>query len=117
MKIHVGDTVLVTAGKDKAKTGKVMRLSDKRGVVVVEKINIRTKHIKKKAGQAGQRIQYEAPLAAEKVAVVCPHCKKATRVGYTRVTEGERTHKQRVCKKCDQSLDKISETKKVSKKK
>lgn len=117
MKIHVGDNVLVTTGKYKGKTGSVMRLSEKRDAVVVEKMNIRTKHVKKRAGEAqGQRIQYEAPMNASKVMVVCPHCKKPTRVGYTIITEGNRKRKQRVCKKCSQSLDKVTASKKTAKK-
>ena len=63
MKIHVDDNVLVTTGKDKGKTGKVIRVFKKTSKVVIEKINLRTKHIKKTAQQAGQRVKYEAPIA------------------------------------------------------
>lgn len=113
MKIHVNDTVLVIAGKDRKKTGKVMRLADKTNQIVVEKVNMRTKHIKKKMGQAGQKVVFEAPIAASNVMVVCPHCKKATRVAHIRLKTG---HKQRVCKKCSQSLDQEVVEKKSTKK-
>ena len=116
MKLHLGDTVVVTAGKYKTKTGKVTRVSEKTGKVVVEKVNIRTKHIKKKQGQPGQRIQFEAPMDVSKVSVVCPHCKKSTRVGYIMITTGDKTRKQRVCKKCNQSLDKVMDSKKSTQK-
>lgn len=109
MKVHIDDSVLVISGKDRGKVGKVMRMSEKRGSVVVEKVNIRTKHIKKRPGQPGQRIRFEAPINASNVMVVCPHCKKAVRVSYTKLASGK---KQRVCKKCGQGLDSVKERKK-----
>ena len=113
MKIHVGDNVLVTTGKDRKKTGKVIRANAKLGKIVVEKVNMRTRHIKKKMGQAGQKIVYEAPFNASNVMVICPHCKKTTRVSYIRLKTGKR---QRVCKKCSQSLDQELTERKQTKK-
>lgn len=113
MKLHIGDNVLVLAGKYRNKTGKILRLSVKRNQVVVEKVNIRTRHIKKRAGQAGQKIRYEAPFDASNALIVCPNCSKATRVRMLTLQDGK---KQRVCKKCDQSLDKLAEKKSVRKK-
>ena len=81
MKVHVGDNVLVTAGKSRGKTGKVVRVVTKKNRLVVEKINIRTKHFKKRPDKPGERIQFEAPFDASNVMVVCPNCKKPTRVG------------------------------------
>lgn len=112
MKIHVGDNVLMRAGKYRKKTGKVLRLSKKHSTVVVEKMNIRTRHIKKRPGQPGQKIHYEAPVDASNLALICPHCSKATRVGYIKLKTGK---KQRICKKCSQSLD-TAEQRKQSKK-
>lgn len=112
MKIHLDDTVLVTTGKYRGKTGKVLRVFAKRHQVVVEKINIRTRHIKKRPGQAGQKIHYEAPIDSSNVMVICPNCSKATRAAYIRLKTGE---KQRVCKKCSQSLDKPVERKHTKK--
>lgn len=110
MKIKINDLVLILAGKDRGKTGKVTRVSEKRTQVVVEGVNIRTKHIKKKrAGETGQRIRYEAPINASNVSIICPHCKKKTRVSYGRL---ESRKKYRVCKKCKQSLDQQRRTKK-----
>lgn len=116
MKIHVGDTVLVTTGKDKTKTGKVRRVSSKHSKVIVDKVNMRVKHIKKSQGKPGQKISFEAPLDISNVSVVCPHCSKATRVGYTMVGSGKMQKKQRVCKKCNQTLDTKVERKKTKKK-
>ncbi|MBI5413717.1 50S ribosomal protein L24 [Candidatus Peregrinibacteria bacterium] len=112
MKIHVNDNVMVISGKDKGKKGLVMRLSDKSGKVVVEKVNIRTKHIKKSQGQAGQKIRFEAPVSASNVMVICPNCSKVTRVAQLILKTGK---KQRVCKKCNQTLDKPFERKRTKK--
>lgn len=112
MKIRINDNVLVLAGKHRGKTGDVRRVFKKRNQVVVEKINIRTRHIKKRPGQAGQKIHYEAPIDASNVMVVCHNCSKATRVGQIILKTGK---KQRVCKKCGQSLDKPVERKRTKK--
>ncbi|MEK7523452.1 MAG: 50S ribosomal protein L24 [Patescibacteria group bacterium] len=112
MKVHTGDNVLVIAGKYRGKSGKVMRVSEKHRKAVVEKINMRVKHIKRKADQAGQKITFEAPFDISNVMVICPHCSKATRVGHIVLKTGK---KQRVCKKCSQSLDKAVEKKHTKK--
>ena len=112
MKLHVDDNVLVIAGKYRGKKGKIMRLNAKTNKVVVEKVNIRTRHIKKRPGQAGQKIHYEAPMESSNVIILCPECSKPTRVAYTFLKSGQ---KQRVCKKCNQSLDKPVERKKTKK--
>lgn len=102
MNIHLSDNVLVIAGKYRGKNGKVTRIDSKHNRITVEKVNIRTRHIKKRPNQAGQKIQYEAPLHVSNVMVICPSCKKTTRVGHLTMSNGR---KQRVCKKCVQSLD------------
>jgi len=102
MKIKVKDKVLVIAGKYKGKTGLVMRAFEKQAKVTVEKINIRTKHIKKTSTQAGQRLQFEAPLAISNVQVICPSCSKTTRIAYKTPDKGK---KFRVCKKCGESVE------------
>lgn len=112
MKIHLNDKVLVITGKYRGKSGTVQRVNTKLNKVTVEKINIRTRHIKKKPGQAGQKIQFEAPMDASNVMVICPHCSKATRVAHKVLAE---KGSQRVCKKCGQSLDKPRERKETKK--
>ena len=102
MKIKVNDTVLVIAGKYKGKKGNVMKVFKKLNKVVVEKVNIRTRHIKKTATQAGQRVQYEAPFDASNVMVICPKTKKPTRVGYKIDDKGK---KYRVAKISGAELD------------
>ena len=112
MKIKVKDKVLVIAGKYKGKTGTVMRVLDKQNKVTVEKINIRTRHIRKTATHAGQKLQYEAPFSLSNVKLVCPSCNKATRVAYKSPDKGK---KYRVCKKCGESVEQAKS--KVEKKK
>ena len=97
--IHVktGDTVVVLSGKDKGKQGKVLSASPKDGMVVVEGVNIVSRHTKpRRQGEEGGIIQKEAPIYACKVQTVCPKCGKATRIAHK--IEGDK--KVRVCKKC-----------------
>ena len=111
MKVKVKDKVIVLAGKYKGKTGLVMRIFKKANRLTVEKINIRTKHVKKTSTRAGQIIKYEAPFDASNVMVLCPNCNKPTRVGYN-IPEKKSTKKgavagkkYRICKKCGESIE------------
>ena len=100
-KLHVkkGDTVIVLAGKDRGKQGKVLEVSPKEKKVIVEKINMVTKHVKpRRQGEAGGRVEAEAALYACKVQVVCPKCKMPTRIGHKILEDGT---KVRVCKNKD----------------
>ena len=97
MSIRKDDLVVVLSGKDKGKQGKVLSVDPKAGKVVVEKINMVSRHQKpRKQGEEGGIIQKEAPLYACKVMTVCPKCNKATRVAHK--VEGGK--KVRVCKHC-----------------
>ena len=108
VKIRKGDTVEVISGRleDKGKRGEVINvfLDDRR--VVVQGVNIRTKHQKQVQTQAGRnmnpgRIQFEGPVDISNVMLVCPKCGKPTRVGVQRDTEGA----HRVCKNCEATID------------
>jgi len=109
MKVKVNDTVRIETGKDKGKEGKVLRVMVKTKKIVVEKVNIRTKHIKKTTQKAGEIIKFEAPIDVSNIMVLCPNCKKPTRVGYKKLKDGK---KERICKKCSEDLDKNVKTKK-----
>lgn len=103
-KVHVktGDTVIVLSGKDKGKKGKVLAVSPKEDKVIVEKINMVKKHVKpRKMGEQGGIIKAEGAMYSSKVQLVCPRCKKATRVGHKIYEDGT---KGRICKKCGESL-------------
>lgn len=110
MKIKRNDTVKILSGKDKGKTGKVLKVlfatnSKNKTRVVVEGLNLRYKHVKaRRQGEKGQRIMFPAPLPMAKVVLVCPKCGKPTRVGYKLLEqrlETSREKKQRICKKCN----------------
>ena len=103
-KVHVktGDTVVVLSGKDKGKKGKVLAVSPKEGKVIVEKINIVSKHIKpRRMGEPGGIIKAEGAMYASKVQIVCPRCTKPTRVGHKLYEDGT---KSRICVKCGEAL-------------
>lgn len=108
LKIKKGDQVIVLAGRDKGKTGKVIAALPKDQKVIVEGRNVVTKHQRPKRTtratpqtQTG-RIQMPAPMAVGKVMLVCPRCEKPTRVGHT---VGEENHLVRICKKCGELID------------
>ncbi len=82
MKIKKGDSVVITTGKDKGKKGDVLRVNAKENRIVVEKVNLVTKHQKARGKAPGGRIQFEAPIDASNVKIICPETKKSSRVGY-----------------------------------
>lgn len=97
-KLHVktGDTVVILSGKDKGKKGKVLEVSPSEKKVIVEGLNIVTKHVKpSRMGQQGGIVKAEAPLYACKVMAVCPKCGKPTRLAHKIDADGT---KSRVCK-------------------
>ena len=97
MNIKKDDKVVVLSGKDKGKQGKILVSDPKAMKVIVEGVNVATKHQKpRKQGEEGGIIKVETPIYASKVQLVCPKCGKATRVGH-KVEGGKKT---RVCKKC-----------------
>jgi large subunit ribosomal protein L24 len=101
MKIKKGDLVLITAGKDKGRTGKIIKSFPKDLKVLVEGINLKKKHVRpKKQGEKGQIVEIPAALNISNVKVICSKCGKATRVGYS----VEKDVKKRVCKKCKQEI-------------
>ncbi len=96
MKIHTGDLVTIMTGKDKGKQGTVTRVLGDKNRVIVEGINMRTRHIKKTAQSAGQRITYEASIHVSNVAILDPKTKKPTRIGYK--IDAKTGRKERIAK-------------------
>ena len=96
LNVKTGDTVVVISGKDKGKKGKVLEVSPKEGKVIVEGLNIVTKHVKpRRQGEAGGIVKAEGALYASKVQAICPKCGKSTRIGHKILEDGT---KVRVCK-------------------
>ncbi|MBI2875081.1 MAG: 50S ribosomal protein L24 [Firmicutes bacterium] len=104
LNVRTGDTVIVISGKDEGKRGKILKAFPAEGKVLVEGINLVTKHSRptRKVPQGGINKQ-EAPLPACKVMLICPRCHRPTRVGYAILEGGP---KARVCKHCGETADK-----------
>lgn len=101
MKIKKGDKVKILTGKDRNKTGKVIKSIPFDQKIIVEGLNIAKKSMRpRKEGEKGQIVETPMPLNVSNVMLVCPKCDKATRVGYN--VEGDK--KKRVCKKCNVEL-------------
>ena len=107
-KLHVkkDDTVLLLSGDDKGKSGKVLAVSPKEGKVIVEGLNMVKKHVKaRKAGDPSGIIEAEGAMYVSKVQVICPACKKPTRVAHKKVAgENGKERSVRICKKCGETL-------------
>jgi len=104
MHLRKDDHVVVISGKDRGKKGKVLMALPKKNRVLIEKVNMLTKHTKpRKQGDAGGIIHQEGPIHASNVMLICDKCKKATRIAYKLLNDGT---KVRVCKKCGETFDK-----------
>lgn len=102
LNVKKGDNVVVLAGKDKGKTGKVLSANPSKNTVVVEGVNVITKHNKPRSAQDKGGIAKEnGNIDVSNVQIICPACGKATRVAHTE----ENGKKVRTCKKCGKSLD------------
>lgn len=114
MKIHKGDTVRIIAGKNRFRVetnkdgvekktpieAKVLRTFPQKDTVVVEGVNIVTKHVKKQGTTPGQKIQFEKPIHVSNVMLVCPTTKKPTRI---RIEQGKKT--VRISQKSGKAID------------
>ncbi len=98
MKIRKGDNVVVVSGKDKTKTGKVLKVLTRTNKLVVEGINVVKRHYKKVGTNAGQIVQKENAIDASNVMLVCPFTSKPTRVGYVLIEDKSSTKKFRFSK-------------------
>jgi large subunit ribosomal protein L24 len=108
MNIKRGDTVIVIAGNDKGAQGEVVRLLPGENRLVVQGVNVRKKHQRQAQTQARQGqirpgiIQFDAPIHASNVMLVCPKCGQPARVGRARDEAGR---SRRVCRNCGQQID------------
>jgi large subunit ribosomal protein L24 len=107
VKIRKGDTVEIISGRseDKGKRGEVIRVVPEENRLVVQGVNVRTKHQRQVQSQGRTinpgRVRFEAPIDISNVMIVCPKCGKATRLSISR--DGESA--QRVCKRCQATID------------
>lgn len=108
-KVHVkkGDNVYILNGKDRGKKGKVLNVFPSKHMVLVEGINMITKHVKPRSQfQQGGIIHQEAPIYADKVMLVCSKCGAPTKTGKKFLDNGS---KAKICKKCGEVLDILKE--------
>ena len=104
-KSHVskGDTVMVIAGKEKNKTGKILQLLPKKDSVIVEGLNMVKRHLKARGNESGGIKEKEAAIHISNVMPYCSKCAKPVRIKRTVLVNGD---KQRACVKCGSSLEK-----------
>lgn len=103
VKIKKGDTVLVVAGRERGKSGKVLRVAPDEGRVFVERLNVVKRHRKARGPQAPSGIvEKEAPLAVSNVMVLCGKCNRPVRVGRKVLGDGGRV---RVCRRCGEQIE------------
>ena len=103
MRLHTEDNIMVIKGRDRGKQGRVTQVFNKENKVMVEGMNIVSRHTKATGGvrQAGI-IQKEMPMRVSNVMLVCPGCAKPTRIGYRFLADGT---KARICKKCEEVIE------------
>lgn len=102
-RIHKDDIVVVKAGKDKGKQGKVVRVNSANGRALVEGVNTATKHRRRtqKEQQHEGRVKMERPIALSNLMLICKNCNTAARVGFSILKDKS---KVRVCKKCNEAF-------------
>ncbi len=102
-KIKRDDTVQVLQGRDRGRRGDVRAVSPAKGRVLVNGVNIVKRHRRGTSPQdPGGIVEFEAPIDASNLALVCANCDKATRVGFRMLEDGR---KVRFCKRCDEAID------------
>jgi len=103
MKIKKGDQILIIAGKDRLRKGKVINVLKDTGKLMVEGINIAKKHRRpRREGEKGQIVETPMPLDVSNAKLICPQCAKACRVGVQVTADGR---KLRQCKKCQATFN------------
>jgi len=101
LKFKKGDTVKITAGKDKGREGKIEKILLAESKVMIPGVNLYKKHVKGFGDVKGGVYDIPRPLGYGKVALICPKCKKMTRVGFGMAGDA----KVRICKKCKKEID------------
>ena len=97
MKIQKGDKVEIIIGKDKGRSGEVLRVYAKTEEIIIKGLNLYKKHLKPTQGQKGGIIEKERAIKASKTMLICPSCGKKIRVAYQIDKNGD---KSRICRKC-----------------
>jgi len=103
MNIRKNDSVMVIAGRERGKTGKVLRVLPEKGAAIIERMNLVKRHARARGPQQpGGIVEKEAPIHISNLMLMCDKCNAPVRVGKKVLTDGERT---RVCRRCGEALD------------
>ena len=103
VQIRKNDSVMVIAGKERGKTGKVLRVVTDRDAVIVERLNIVKRHSKPRGPQqSGGIIEKEAAIHASNIMIMCDKCNAPVRIGYKILADGK---KIRICRRCQEALE------------
>ena len=103
MQIRKNDSVMVIGGKERGKTGKVLRVLPDKETVIIERLNIVKRHSKPRGPQqAGGIIEKEAPIHASNVMFMCDKCNAPVRIGHKLLADG---NKIRICRRCNEAVD------------
>jgi large subunit ribosomal protein L24 len=103
VQIRRNDSVMVITGKERGKTGKVLRVNLDKGAVIIERVNLVKRHSKPRGPQQpGGIVEKEAPIPASNVMMMCDKCNAPVRVGHKLLSDGK---KIRICRRCSEALD------------
>jgi large subunit ribosomal protein L24 len=103
VQVRKNDSVMVIAGKERGKTGKILRVLPDKGAVLIERINLIKRHSRPRGPQQpGGIVEKEAPMEASNIMIMCDKCNAPVRIGRKILADGE---KIRVCRRCGEALD------------
>lgn len=103
MQIRKNDSVMVISGKERGKTGKVLRVNPKEDAVIIERVNVVKRHTKPRGPQqSGGIVEKEASIPASNIMIMCDKCNAPVRMGRKVLADG---NKVRVCRRCGEALD------------
>lgn len=103
MQIRKNDSVMVISGKERGKTGKVLRVLPEKDALIIERVNLVKRHSKPRGPQQpGGIVEKEAAIQASNIMIMCDKCNAPVRIGHKQLGEGE---KVRICRRCEEPLD------------
>jgi large subunit ribosomal protein L24 len=103
VKIRKNDSVMVIAGRERGKTGKVLRVLPEKGALIIERVNLVKRHSKPRGPQQpGGIVEKEASIHASNIMIMCDKCNAPVRIGHKQLGDGK---KIRICRRCGEALD------------
>lgn len=103
MKLHKNDSVMVVTGRERGKTGKVLRVLPERNQAIIERVNLVKRHTRPRGPQqTGGILEKEAPIHLSNLMIMCDKCNAPVRIGRKVLADGE---KVRICRRCGEPLE------------